>query len=97
VLSPPVIEYVGKEKELSYSYRILTVRTANREDRTDALIGQEVKETIEVQENVPDLRFRRPTPIAISVRQETETAIERSTVTTARLEQVPAREGGTGK
>jgi hypothetical protein len=59
VLSPPTIAYDYDTKRLYYYFKIVTVRTASREDRVDALAGREVKETIQVEENVPDNRLPR--------------------------------------
>jgi hypothetical protein len=53
VLSAPVFDENGKDE---YFFRVITLRTANREDRVEALAGKEVKEQIEVQPNMPDYR-----------------------------------------
>jgi hypothetical protein len=63
VLSPPVFDQDGKDV---YFFRVITLRTANREDRVEALAGKEVKEPIEVQPNMSD---NRPPPIIKLIEQ----------------------------
>ena len=76
VLSPPVFDQDGKD---AYFFRIITLRTTSREDRVEALAGQEVKESIEVQPNMPDYRS---SPIVRSVEQPA-TILEKATAPTA--------------
>jgi hypothetical protein len=71
VLTPPVFDQDGKDE---YFFRIITLRTANREDRAEALGGKEVKEPIEVQPDIPD---RRP-----SIMKPTEQKTVAPTITT---------------
>lgn len=85
VLSPPIIVHDGRQ--MFYYFRILTVRTPNREDRVDALSGRQVDEPIEVEENVPDLQLRPPTPIIAPTQQEPATV--KSMITTVLREQAP--------
>jgi len=54
VLSKPIIAY--EEKDLYYYNRIITILRPNRDDRTDALAGNEIKEPIEIE---PDMRDSR--------------------------------------
>jgi hypothetical protein len=54
VLSRPIIVCDGKD--LYYYNRIITVLRPNRNDRADALAGNEVKEPIEIEPDMPDSR-----------------------------------------
>lgn len=70
VLSPPVFDPDGKDV---YFFRIITLRTTSREDRVEALAGKEVKETIEVQPNMPDFRpppTLKPTEQPATIREK---------------------------
>jgi hypothetical protein len=54
ILSVPVFDHDGQN---AYHYnRVITIRIANHGDRADALTGAEVKEPIEVQENMPNAK-----------------------------------------
>jgi hypothetical protein len=84
VLSVPKFDLNGKETY--YYYRILTVRTPNREDRTDAMTGSEVSEPIQVQENMPDSRLTVIRPV-----EQPAMASTTATATTATAPSTPAK------
>jgi hypothetical protein len=70
VLSPPVITRDG------YYNRIITVLSPNRNDRADALSGNEVKEPIEIEPDIPDRLSGPRTPPATAVKKTEEQAQE---------------------
>jgi hypothetical protein len=90
VLSKPIIACDGKDY---YYNRIITILQPNRNDRADALAGNEVQESIEVEPDTPDSRLRPPTPI---IKQITEkkpaTPSTASTVTTVPPEPATEKE-----
>jgi hypothetical protein len=84
VLSVPRFDLNGKEAY--YYYRILTVRTPNREDRTDAMTATEVSERVEVQQNMPDSRLTVIRPV-----EQPATASTIAAATKATIQSTPAK------
>jgi hypothetical protein len=80
VLSPPRIAYDYSSKDLYYYNRIITVRTPNRDDRADALAGREIKESIEVEPDMPDRPLGPLTP-TITMVKRAEERVQETTVT----------------
>lgn len=89
ILSVPVIDYDGEG--LYYYNRIITIKNPNRDDRADALSGREVKEPIEIQQNMPNNRLPPPhiiTPIQPPTLAPTPVTTASPTVTTVPPEPV---------